>query len=235
MFDSLRRRETPAASTRLTGLFGGTSTEPTEEEWTDQPAPVARSRLPGRRSSIVVGGVAVAAVCAVVGLLLSRPEKETPPVLPTAATTTHERAPATVSTVIVVSIVGRVPTPGLVTLAEGARVADAVRVAGGASDTDSLGLNMARRLSDGEQLYVGISAPPEAAAVETSVKPAKVNLNSATVSQLDELPGVGSVTAKRIIDWRAEHGRFTAVNQLRQIDGIGDSRFARLKELVTVS
>jgi competence protein ComEA len=93
---------------------------------------------------------------------------------------------------------------------------------------------MARRLSDGEQLYVGVSAPPEVAAVASSAKPAKVNLNTASVSQLDELPGVGSVTAKRIIDWRAEHGRFTAVNQLRQVDGIGDSRFAHLKELVTV-
>ncbi|MFD1051903.1 ComEA family DNA-binding protein, partial [Kibdelosporangium lantanae] len=106
---------------------------------------------------------------------------------------------------------------------------------GGASETDSLGLNMARRLSDGEQLYVGISAPPEVAAVESSTKPAKVNLNTATMSQLDELPGVGEVTAKRIIDWRTEHGRFTAVTQLRQIDGIGDSRFAPLKDLVTVS
>ncbi|GAB3875621.1 ComEA family DNA-binding protein [Kibdelosporangium lantanae] len=235
MFDSLRRRENPVASNRLTGLLGGTSTEPTEEEWTDRPTPVARSRLPGRRVSIVVGLVAVVAACAVAGLLLSRPEKEALPVLPTAATTTHERAPTTASTVIVISIVGRVPTPGLVTLTEGARVADAVRVAGGASETDSLGLNMARRLSDGEQLYVGISAPPEVAAVESSTKPAKVNLNTATMSQLDELPGVGEVTAKRIIDWRTEHGRFTAVTQLRQIDGIGDSRFARLKDLVTVS
>ncbi|MFD1052166.1 hypothetical protein ACFQ1S_44620, partial [Kibdelosporangium lantanae] len=72
MFDSLRRRENPVASNRLTGLLGGTSTEPTEEEWTDRPTPVARSRLPGRRVSIVVGLVAVVAACAVAGLLLSR-------------------------------------------------------------------------------------------------------------------------------------------------------------------
>jgi competence protein ComEA len=111
-------------------------------------------------------------------------------------------------------------------------VADAVRAAGGASDADSLALNMARRLTDGEQVCVGVAAPPEAG--PAAAKPAKVDLNAASVSQLDSLPGVGEVTAQRIVEWRGQHGKFTSVQQLRQVDGIGDSRFTRLKELVTV-
>jgi competence protein ComEA len=133
----------------------------------------------------------------------------------------------------VVSVVGRVSKPGLITLPEGARLADAIQAAGGASEADSLTLNMARRLADGEQIHVGVPSPPEAA--QPLAKPAKVDLNSAQLSQLDTLPGVGEVTAQRIIDWRTQRGRFTSVEQLRQVDGIGESRFARLKELVTVN
>jgi competence protein ComEA len=232
MFDSLRRRaaHSGSASARLKELIAAAPPQPAQQaEWVDEtPPPVARSRLPNRRLPLVLGAVVIAAGCAVLGLLLSRPEKETPPPLPAAvATTVHEHSSAT----IVVSVVGRVATPGLMTLPEGARVADAVRAAGGASDADSVALNMARRLADGEQVYVGIPAPPEAGPM---AKPAKVDLNAASVSQLDGLPGVGQVTAQRIVDWRTQHGRFAAVEQLRQVDGIGDSRFARLKDLVTV-
>ncbi len=98
---------------------------------------------------------------------------------------------------------------------------------------DALTLNMARRLADGEQIYVGIPPPPEAAPAPQS-KPAKLDLNTATTAQLDDLPGVGAVTAQRILDFRAERGPFTAVEQLRQIDGIGESRYSKLKDLVTV-
>jgi competence protein ComEA len=203
------------------------------KEWIDEtPPPVAKPRLAavlGRRLPIVLAVAVVAAICAVAGLVLSRPERETPPPLPAAVVQDHK---PTAAQTIVVSVVGRVPTPGLFTLPDGARVADAVRAAGGASDEDSLVLNMARRLADGEQVYVGVPAPPEAG--PPAAKPARIDLNSANVSQLDGLPGVGEVTAQRIIEWRGQHGRFTAVEQLRQVDGIGDSRFARLKDLVTV-
>jgi competence protein ComEA len=235
MFESLRRRaaQQGTASSRLKELIAAAPPQPvTTEEWIDETEPpVARSRLPVRRLPIVLGAVVIAAVCAVLGLLLSRPEKEMPPPLPAAATTTtHDRSSATT---IVVSVVGRVPTPGLLTLSEDARVADAVRAAGGASEADSASLNMARRLTDGEQLYVGIPAPPEVE-IGPAAKPGKIDLNAASLSQLDGLPGVGEVTAQRIIDWRSQHGRFTAVEQLRQVDGIGDGRFAHLKDLVTV-
>ncbi|TCO50796.1 comEA protein [Actinocrispum wychmicini] len=110
-------------------------------------------------------------------------------------------------------------------------MADAVRAAGGASDVDTVPLNMARRLADGEQVYVGIPAAPDV--VTPQPRPGKVDLNAANVSQLDDLPGVGAVTAQRIVEWRTRHGRFATVEQLRQVDGIGDSKFTRLKDLVT--
>ncbi|MBE1471585.1 ComEA family DNA-binding protein [Kibdelosporangium phytohabitans] len=206
-------------------------------DWIDETPPepqaprtLVKARLGNLRLPVVAAAVVVVAVCATVGILAAQPEKETPPPLPAAATSSSARP---VTGRIVVSVVGRVPKPGLVTLSEGARVADAVDAAGGASGPDALALNMARRLSDGEQIYVGIPPPPEAVTVPQA-KPAKVDLNTATVAQLDGLPGVGAVTAQRVIDWRTEHGHFTAVEQLRQIEGIGETRYTKLKDLVTV-
>lgn len=133
--------------------------------------------------------------------------------------------------------------PGLIRLPEGARVADALAVAGGAlPGTDLISLNIARRLSDGEQLLVGVVPPPGQPAGSVAVGASggasgasqTVDLNAATLEQLDGLPGVGRVTAQRILDWRAAHGRFTSVNQLREVSGIGPARLADLKNLVRV-
>jgi competence protein ComEA len=234
MFDSLRRQPAgqQTASARLKQLA---ATKQPQEEWIDEsvpePKPVAKSRLHNRRIPVVATAVVVVAAITVVGLVAARPEKEMPPPLPAAAVASTT-APASASSSIVVSVVGKVPKPGLVTLPEGARVADAVRAAGGASDVDLLALNVARRLADGEQVYVGI--PPQADAGPMPAKPAKLDLNTATASQLDELPGVGTVTAQRILDYRTERGHFTAIEQLRQVDGIGESRYTKLKDLVTV-
>ncbi|MGH3905283.1 MAG: helix-hairpin-helix domain-containing protein, partial [Pseudonocardiaceae bacterium] len=145
---------------------------------------------------------------------------------------------------VVVSVVGKVARPGLVRVPDGSRVADALEAAGGAlPGTDLVALNLARRLSDGEQLLVGVAPPPgqpvqggvvgaPAGAAPTAAP--MVDLNTATLEQLDTLPGVGPVTAQRILDWRAAHGRFTSVDQLREVDGIGEVRFSKLKELVRV-
>ncbi|MET0134896.1 MAG: ComEA family DNA-binding protein [Kibdelosporangium sp.] len=236
MFDAAKRSLFPKtdASVRLKALAAAARrAEPTPAadatEWIDEtrPPPVAPRPLM-RRWPVLACAMAVAVVCAVVGLSVARPDREVPPPLPAASVMTSEHA----TTKIVVSVVGKVPHPGLITLTEGARVADAVLAAGGASEVDSLALNMARRLADGEQLHVGVAPPPEAAPPQA--KPARVNLNTATESQLDELPGVGEVTAQRIIEWRAQRGRFASVEQLRQVDGIGESKFTRLKDLVTV-
>ncbi|WP_425583620.1 helix-hairpin-helix domain-containing protein [Streptomyces macrosporus] len=144
---------------------------------------------------------------------------------------------------LLVDVTGKVRRPGVHRLPAGARVADALRAAGGVRPgTDIEGLNRARPVIDGEQIVVG---EPAAAAVVPAV-PAEpgspagggapagvpVSLNSATVDQLDALPGIGPVMARRIIDYRTEHGGFTSVEQLRDIDGIGERRFADLRPLV---
>ncbi len=136
---------------------------------------------------------------------------------------------------VVVDVAGKVRHPGLVTLPAGARVADALRAAGGTRPgIDLTGLNLARKLIDGEQIVVGVEG---AAPGTTSGAPGPTNpidLNTATVDQLDELPGVGPVLAQRIVDWRTAHNGFTAVAQLRQVTGIGDSKYADLQPLVRV-
>ncbi|ORB76047.1 ComEA family DNA-binding protein [Mycobacterium scrofulaceum] len=158
---------------------------------------------------------------------------------------------------VVVSVVGLVRSPGLVTLAAGARVADALQAAGGAvNGADTIGLNMARPLGDGEQIVVGLApAPGQPTALGSSVatgstpKPAPprpgggpgkpkageaLDLNTATAEDLDALPGVGPVTAAAIVAWRQANGKFTSVDQLAEVDGIGPARLEKLRALVRV-
>jgi competence protein ComEA len=144
---------------------------------------------------------------------------------------------------VVVAVGGKVRKPGLVRLPAGARVADALQAAGGASSTSDVALlNLARKVVDGELILVGVSAPPGLLApaggggAPGGGAPAggPVNLNTATLAELDTLPGVGPVLAQRILDSRAQHGGFKAVSDLRKVDGIGASRYEQLKDLVTV-
>lgn len=158
---------------------------------------------------------------------------------------------------LVIDVSGKVREPGVYRLPSGSRVADALRKAGGlraGAETD--GLNRARVLVDGEQIVVGAKgkgaagaapaapAPPGAGAASGSASGgssgaggtapgAPVSLSSATLEQLDTLPGVGPVLAQHIIDYRTEHGGFTSVDQLREVNGIGDRRFADLQAQVT--
>ncbi|WP_308606113.1 ComEA family DNA-binding protein [uncultured Corynebacterium sp.] len=126
---------------------------------------------------------------------------------------------------IVVSVVGDVEEPGLVTLAPGARINDALEVARPRVPTDNL--NLAQKLNDGEQITVGApSAAPGAAAEDT------ISLNSATAEELTELPGVGPATAAAIVAHREEIGSFTTVEQLMDVSGIGPAKFAKLKDKV---
>jgi len=137
---------------------------------------------------------------------------------------------------VVVQVVGQVRHPGLVTVPLGSRVADAIAAAGGlARGGSSGGLNLARLLVDGEQVVVSPDAVPAPAPAGTDGgATAVVDLNAATVSDLDTLPGVGPVMAGRILDWRSAHGRFTSVDQLREVSGIGARTFERLKPHVRV-
>ncbi|MFB7505069.1 helix-hairpin-helix domain-containing protein [Streptomyces broussonetiae] len=152
------------------------------------------------------------------------------------------RTPAAPGGEIVVDVSGKVRNPGLRRLPAGSRVADALRAAGGVRPGVSTeGLNQARFLADGEQVLVGTPvgavAPPgppgEAAAGAAGTAPAApVSLNTATVDQLDSLPGVGPVLARHIIDYRTQHGGFRSVDELREVNGIGDRRFTDLRDLV---
>ncbi|MGV9564196.1 helix-hairpin-helix domain-containing protein [Streptomyces sp. NPDC003480] len=148
------------------------------------------------------------------------------------------------SAAVVVDVAGKVRKPGLLRLPAGSRVADALRAAGGVRPgTDTDGLNRARLLVDGEQIVVGggpAPAPgPDTAARATGRSAAgaaplagPVSLSTATVDQLDTLPGVGPVLAQHIIDYRSQHGGFRSVDELRDVNGIGERRFADLRNLV---
>lgn len=146
---------------------------------------------------------------------------------------------------VAVHVAGRVRRPGLVRLPAGSRVQDAIRAAGGpTSGADLDAVNLARKLTDGEQIRVpapGDPAPPPADAAGPgasggpAVAPsAPLDLNTATVEQLDTLPGVGEVTAGRIVAYRTAHP-FTAVDELLEVPGIGQRRYDQLKDLVTVA
>lgn len=147
----------------------------------------------------------------------------------------------TAATSIVVDVGGRVRKPGLVTLPAGARVADAIAAAGGPLRHREIAtLDLAARVSDGQLLLVGVNSDPAVpggsdGGTDSSGAgpPAPVGLNSATIDELETLPGVGPVTAQKIIDWRTAHNGFTAVIQLQQVSGIGPARYAELSPLVT--
>jgi competence protein ComEA len=140
---------------------------------------------------------------------------------------------------IVVDVGGKVRSPGLQRLPAGSRVEDALAAAGGVRPgTNTDGLNRARLLVDGEQIMAGGPAPapganPAGQAGGGSAAPAApVSLGTATVDQLDTLPGVGPVLAQHIVDYRSRHGGFRSVDELRQVNGIGERRFADLRNLV---
>jgi competence protein ComEA len=141
---------------------------------------------------------------------------------------------------VVVDVTGKVRRPGIVRLAVGSRVSDALRRAGGARrGVDLSNLNLARRLEDGEQVVVGGtsgrgSATGPAPASSSSDPAAVVALNTATLEQLDTLPGVGPVTAQKILDWRTAHGRFSSVDELLEVDGIGTKTMADIAPHVTL-
>lgn len=137
--------------------------------------------------------------------------------------------------VLVVDVAGKVREPGLRRLPAGSRVADAVAAAGGAlPGTDTSALNLARPLGDGEQIVVGRPVPASGAGAPGGVGASgPISLSAATAEQLDALPGVGPVLARHIIDYRTQHGGFGSVEQLRDVNGIGDRRFSDLKPLVT--
>ncbi len=198
--------------------------------------PIAVSR------STAIAGVCVALVLlALVGQRLAQAGAAREPDLVAAPLEAVAEAP--VRSVLVVHVVGEVQRPGLYRLRDGARIADAVRRAGGARHgADLAALNLAAPLVDGVQVLVPSRAATEPGASSSSgggvaggaaAGVAAVSLSSATVEELDELPGVGPITAQKIVDYRAEHGPFASVDDLDAVPGIGPTRIEQLRDLVT--
>ncbi|MDZ5623207.1 helix-hairpin-helix domain-containing protein [Nocardioides sp. HM23] len=148
-------------------------------------------------------------------------------------------SPADAGGTVTVDVTGKVRRPGIVVLDTGARVVDALDAAGGErAGVDLSSLNLARVLVDGEQIVVGAPQPPPPVATSGATAPgapaALVNLNTATQAELETLPDVGPVTALAILAWRDQHGGFTSVDELLEVDGIGETTLETLTPYVTV-
>lgn len=222
----------------------------------------ARARVAGagrlprawvERAVLGPGPVAVVAVLAAVGLafacwwlLRAQPEPVqleatsvgglTTPV--PAGGPTSAGGAAAAAQEVVVHVAGKVRRPGIVVLEPGARIVDAVEAAGGPRrGVELTGLNLARVLVDGEQVVVGVapaSGPAAAATGPAAATGGLLNLNTATSEQLQDLPGVGPVTAEAILAFRTDHGPFTSVEELLDVSGIGDATLAEIAPHVTV-
>ncbi|MFC7624171.1 helix-hairpin-helix domain-containing protein [Microlunatus sp. GCM10028923] len=152
--------------------------------------------------------------------------------------------PSATPAVIMVHVVGAVRKPGLVTLPERSRVADAIERAGGLTrEADPDRLNLAQVLADGQQVVIGTRDEPAGEVRDGGGTHSggtdppgggQLDLNTATEPQLEELPGVGPVTAGKIIAWRDQHGRFSRVEELQEVDGIGPKTYAQLAPHVRV-
>ena len=191
-----------------------------------------REWLGRNRGGLAVGVLGMLAVAGA-ALFLQRPATP-PPVAVLAPTARPSPSPAPVVP-IAVHVSGEVQSPGLYRLSPGSRVDDAVQAAGGATgEADLQRLNLAARLADGQQVAVPRKAEPRAAASPGAGTPGLVNINVASAAELDTLPGVGPVTAQRIIAYREQNGPFTSVEQLREARLVNATTFERIRDLVTV-
>jgi competence protein ComEA len=198
------------------------------------------SSFPFTRRQALAGAAALAVLLVLAGRLLVQPgpDAEAPPAAVIVAETTEPEQPSQV----VVHVVGAVRSPGLYRLDEGSRVADAVSLAGGAMPKANLGaVNLALPLVDGTQIVVprageasASPAPPGVAGgAAAGVASGPIQLNTATTEQLQTIPGIGPVTAERIIQYREENGPFRSVDDLDAVSGIGPKRLEQLRDLVT--
>lgn len=195
--------------------------------------------LPRRQLALyAIGLVAILAV----GLRYLRREGGPPAPPPAAAPAI--RVQRTAGERLIVHVAGEVRRPGVYRLRDGARVDDAIDCAGGAARGADLGaLNLAAKLEDGRQVLVphrgGTAAAPvppgggEAPVPGVAPPGPPINLNTATLDQLDQLDGIGPATAQKILQYRQEHGGFSSVEELKEVPGIGDVRFKTLKDRVT--
>jgi len=159
--------------------------------------------------------------------------------------TASPRPSATVAS-IMIDVRGAVNKPGVYSLAAGSRLQDALTLAGETlPNADTRALNLARKLNDGEQIYVPLQGeiPPtipsasgksDSRSAPTPTRAGKLNLNTATLQELDALPGIGPVTAQSIIDYRNQNGAFKKLDDVKKVRGIGDSLYNQIKDLIAL-
>jgi len=250
------RAELAAPGPRLGLPETGTDPEPMPDPVGDETIrPVAERAVAARferRHLLVIATVLLVGLLITGGWLIRAREVASVPietVVPETPPTPQAHPTPTPEPVrIRVHVLGAVTTPGVVTLTEGARVADAIDAAGGLAEDARPGeLNFAAPVPDGAQIVVGDrdrprgevrpagpATAPDGGPAEPGGTGGPVNLNTAGVEQLEALPGVGPVTAGNIIAWRTENGPFTHVDQLQEVSGIGPKTYEKLAPLVTV-
>jgi competence protein ComEA len=191
---------------------------------------------------VAAAGLAVIAVFWIGGQALREPAPisggpipKTASVAPDAATTPE--VPASVPTEIVVHVVGAVRYPNVLRLNQGDRIQDAIHLAGGPLPTADLSrINLAAKVQDGIQIYVphqGEVGPASGMGNSPSSSPnPTINLNAATLEDLDTLPGIGPATAQKILDYRQTHGPFRSVDELRAVSGIGPAKLEQIRPFV---
>ncbi|MBG6107328.1 helix-hairpin-helix domain-containing protein [Frigoribacterium sp. CG_9.8] len=201
--------------------------------------------LIARRSVRARVGVGAAVVLVLLGLGIAvlvsafgshgSSQSVTPPALAATPGASGAGRSGTGAATIYIHILGAVAKPGLYLLRDGDRALDAAAAAGGFNAAaDQSGLNLARLLVDGEQIYVPTIGGTPAVTPGVSAVGGKVNINTADQTALETLPRVGPAMAKRIIDWRTTNGRFTALEDLMSVTGVGEKTFDSLKDLVTL-
>lgn len=217
------------------------SLEPLAPPWRERLAALLELRA---RETIALAVLAVAVIAgATFAFVRARPKPEPAAVAPPVAVLASASASASAPASLIVHVAGAVTRPGIYTLAAGSRVADALTAAGGATPgADVNAINLARPLADGERVWIprkGETPPPDPGGGGGSgggggATGGKVNINTASATELETLPGIGPALAERIVEYRNQHGPFRTVRDLMKVTGIGEKKFAALEDYVTV-
>ena len=182
----------------------------------------------------IIIGVAIVIAIVVIGLYFYKESKNDYTYDDTLAVTT-ENEEETEDEEITIHIIGEVKYPGIVILKSGQRIVDAIEAAGGETEEADLNkLNLAQLLNDGDKIYVPNKADEIEDYKDTTGKSSTVNLNTATLEELTSLPGIGESTAQKIIDYRKQNGKFKVIEDLKNVSGIGESKFDNIKDKITV-